>query len=83
MGLVFDHLKAMGPNEKALIKGLITEVLGLDLVPEEHPEVVITTEIQDLINEREQARKDRDWAKADVLRDKLKELGFGVQDKKS
>ena len=83
MGLIFDHLKDSGPNQKALIKGLFTEVLGLDLVPEVKPEVTITTEIQELLDQREQARNDRDWSKADELRDKLKDLGFDVQDKKA
>ena len=83
MGIVFDKLKAMGPNEKALIKGIFSEVLGLDLVPEEKAEVVITAEIQELLDQREQARNDRDWAKSDELRDALKGLGFDVQDKKA
>ncbi len=83
MGLIFDHLKSMGPNEKALVKGLITEVLGLNLIPEEKPQVVITTEIQELLDQREKARNDRDWAKADELRDRLHQLGFEVQDRKS
>ncbi len=83
MGRVFDHLKSMGPNEKALVKGLMIEVLGLDLIPLHKEEVTITPEIQGLLDQREQARKDKDWAKADALRDKLKELGVDVQDRKA
>lgn len=37
-------------------------------------------EITALIKEREQARKNKDWAKSDQLRDKLKEMGITVED---
>lgn len=83
MGLVFEGLSTMGPNEKALVKGLFNEVLGLDLMPEEKPDIVITPEIQELINQREEARNNHDWATADALRDRLQELGVEVQDRKS
>ena len=83
MGLVFERVKSMGPHEKSLVKGLFAEVLGLDLVPEKKPDVLITREIQDLIDQRERARTDRDWPQSDELRDALKELGFDVQDLKS
>jgi cysteinyl-tRNA synthetase len=38
--------------------------------------------METLIAQREQARAQKDWTRADVLRDKLKQLGFVVQDKK-
>ena len=56
--------------------------LGLDLIAIEKPLVQITPEIQKLIDQREEARKSKDWKKADELRDKLKDLGYEVQDKK-
>ncbi len=49
---------------------------------EEKKEVSITPEIETLIKEREQARHEKDWAKADELRDKLQALGYTIQDKK-
>nr|WP_280927654.1 cysteine--tRNA ligase [Lactobacillus sp. ESL0679] len=33
-----------------------------------------------LVNERDEARKNKDWAKSDQLRDQLKELGITIQD---
>ena len=37
-------------------------------------------QVEDLIRQRQQARKDRDFARADSLRDQLAELGVSVQD---
>ena len=60
------------------------EVLGLGVADwkqadaEDFPE-----EAQRLLNEREEARKQRDWKTADLLRNKLAELGFLVEDTKS
>lgn len=43
-------------------------------------EVRPSQEVLDLIAEREAARKDRDWPRADFLRQRIAELGFEVQD---
>lgn len=40
----------------------------------------LPSEIQRLLQERTAARAERDWAKADALRDQLAELGWEVQD---
>ncbi len=37
-------------------------------------------EIQNLIDEREKARKEKDWSMADKIRDKLKENGIILED---
>jgi cysteinyl-tRNA synthetase len=41
---------------------------------------VIPKEVYELIDERTKARKEKDWAKADEIRDKIALLGFVVQD---
>ncbi|MBR6239532.1 MAG: cysteine--tRNA ligase [Clostridia bacterium] len=56
----------------------LLDVLGLirdedDSIPEE---------IQKLVDERTEARKNRDWAKADSLRDLIKEKGYELKDSK-
>lgn len=56
----------------------IDEVFGLDLFKKE--EIKIPEEIEELIEERETARKSRDWKKADHIREKIKSLGFSVED---
>lgn len=42
----------------------------------------LTTEQQKLVDERNNARKNKDWKKSDELRDKLKEMGIVVVDNK-
>ena len=54
------------------------EVFGLKLL--EIEEVKIPKEVQKLVAEREKARKSKDWKKADDLREKIKILGFIVED---
>jgi cysteinyl-tRNA synthetase len=47
----------------------------------EHIEAeIIPDEILSLTKEREQARIDKDWARSDELRDKIKSLGYEVKD---
>lgn len=55
------------------------KVLGLDLEKTESA-TKISQEITDLINKREAFRKQKNWAKADEMRDKLLEKGIVLQD---
>ncbi len=85
LGVLFENLKelAKNPEEVCLVKAFIQEVLGLSLVPLPEKEVVITDEIQKLITQREEARAEKNWKKADEIRDKLHQLGYSVKDGKS
>ncbi len=56
------------------------EVLGLELLKRE--DIKINKEIQDLINKREKARKDKNWKLADEIRDKINKLGYTIDDTK-
>ncbi|MES2216538.1 MAG: cysteine--tRNA ligase [Patescibacteria group bacterium] len=59
------------------------KVFGLDLgaLPSTADEVEeIPVEVQALADAREEARKEKDWAKADALRNEIKERGFEVID---
>lgn len=47
---------------------------------EETDKILIPPEVQELVNIREKARQERDWAKADVLREEILRLGWQVQD---
>ena len=42
----------------------------------------IPKEVTNLVKEREEARKNKDFQKSDEIRDKIKELGFAVLDSK-
>ena len=84
-GVVFESLSELqkNPHEFCLVKQFLQEVLGLDLMPLPEKEIAITIEIQKLLDEREAARKAKDWARADAVRDQLIAIGYQVQDKKA
>jgi len=54
------------------------KVLGLDLLKKE--EIKISKEILELVNEREKARQEKDWKKADKMRDMIKKKGYSLED---
>ena len=58
-------------------------VLGLGLDKVEKEEVKVPKEVIDLVKEREEARKNKEWGKSDEIRDKISELGFIVEDTQS
>ena len=46
-------------------------------------EEAFPAEALDMLEQRQAARKARDFQKADLLRDQLKELGYAVEDTKN
>jgi cysteinyl-tRNA synthetase len=46
----------------------------------QHEKVDVPKEILELVEKREEARKAKDWAAADELRDKIKDKGYVVED---
>ncbi|MCI5838529.1 MAG: cysteine--tRNA ligase [Christensenellaceae bacterium] len=59
-------------------------VFGLSLADykEEKQELDVPAEVKAIAEERFEARKNKDWAKSDELRNKLAELGYSVKDSK-
>jgi cysteinyl-tRNA synthetase len=53
-------------------------VLALDLLKQEKED--IPTEIKELVTAREEARKQKDWKKADELRRKIRQRGWWIDD---
>jgi len=84
-GVLFEHLDEVqeSPQEICAIKHFLQRVLGFTLVEVQEKKVVITHEIKQLIEEREKARNQKDWKRADEIRDRLKNLGVELQDKKA
>ena len=52
----------------------------LEIFPTEEPDAGDDLKIQRLVDERTTARSDRDFARADELRDQLTEMGIVVED---
>lgn len=84
LGIIFENLSVIKQNTQLCraIMHILEDIFGLRLQSVE-TEQVITAEIAALLQERDDARKNRDWTKADALRTKLNELGYKVQDKKN
>jgi len=84
LGVVFENLSNLNKNKKelCLVKKLLNDVLGLKLESIKEKEVEITAEVQKLINERNKARKEKNWQKSDEIREKLQSMGITVFDEK-
>lgn len=82
LGVLFENLSDIRSDQElaACVKHFLQNVLGLTLAPLK--EMQVTPEIEELLQKREQARKEKNWGLADSIRDQLKELGYEVQDKK-
>ena len=82
MSVVWDVVKNPVKSKKfAELLRKFDQVLGLKI--DEKEEIELPKEIEDIIEERKQARADKDWAKSDELRDKLFDLGYVVKDTKN
>ena len=64
----------------AAVLGILTSDPSEFLSQIEKPSDVDETEIEDLIRQRADARTNRDWAKADAIRDKLQQMGIILED---
>lgn len=83
LGIAFESIAQLcDHDELGRVKWVLQEVMGLRLQPLPEKAQEMTDEIKALINERVVARANRDWAKADALREQLRELGYEVQDAK-
>ena len=89
LGHVFSTIRKIKPAELSGEEAketwyafrLITEALGLEL-PDPDADVEVPADIKALADERWAARLAKDWGKADELRGKLAELGWGMKDGK-
>ncbi len=60
--------------------GLLKELGGVLGLLDNEKDDDVPAEITALLDERADARKNKDWAKSDEIRDKLKEMGYTVKD---
>lgn len=57
------------------------KVLGLDFDKVKKEGSEISDDVKKLIEQREEARENKDWGKADKLRDEIKKKGLAIKDK--
>ncbi len=83
-GVLFEHLDELKSDKTQLsgAKELLHNVLGLSLEQIKEKEILITPEIQKLLDERETARLQKNWKRADQIRDQLDKMGVEIKDKK-
>lgn len=82
LGVIFEHITEIAHNKHdlAAVKSILMNILGLtlELLPEQKME--LTPEIESLMNDRHKARQEKNWVRADELRDQLIKLGVDVHD---
>ena len=82
LATVQELLKSDLPAEDKLATVLdFDKVLGLSIKPAEKKEIIIPENVQKIFSEREIARKNKDWKKADELREQIISFGYEVKDK--
>jgi len=92
--VVREGNRLLTSDDSAALRGTVgavrvmLDVLGLDPYDPAWPSVggdekltaVVDTLVAGLLEERAQARADRDWARADAIRDRLKAAGVEIED---
>ena len=77
LALVWENLDSLNKNSLRIID----EVLGLEISKHKEVETEMPEEVQKLLDEREILRKDKKFAEADKIREKILEMGYRVEDK--
>ena len=82
LALLNDMLKddKLGTKEKLNLISEFDKILALNLLKEE--KIKIPKEVQELVDKREKARKEKDFKLADKLRDEITKRGFILEDTK-
>jgi len=82
LSVVYDVIKdkKLGNKQKLSLLNNFDKVLGLQFKEMKRQTIKLTKEQKDLIKQRETARKDKDWKKADKLRGQLKKQGILIED---
>jgi cysteinyl-tRNA synthetase len=84
LGLIFKHSSEI-KNDSELassINNIVVNVLGIKLTEETFENQSLSEKAQRLIMDRENARANKDWEKADQIRDQLSQMGVTISDKK-
>lgn len=83
LAIMWDLLKSDYPGsakKRTLLK--FDQVLGLDLDQVKKKRLVIPKKVKELVAQREKARQQKDFQKADTLRKAIEKAGFSIRDTK-
>ncbi len=83
MSIVWEVIREENKSiEYAKLIEKFDEVLGLDIKNYKNyqKEIEIPDEVNELIEKRNIARKEKNWAESDKLRDEIKKMGYNVKD---
>ncbi|HLD02885.1 MAG TPA: cysteine--tRNA ligase [Candidatus Nanoarchaeia archaeon] len=81
MSVVWEILESkLNKKDKYATILKMDEILGLDISNWKEESVEVPDEIQKLIDDREKARKNKDWKKADEIRKDIIEKGYVLED---
>ncbi len=88
--VIYDVLKSKANNAtKLALIGEFDKVMGLDLIKKaeekassanDNSNADIPAEVMELVEQRKAARKEKNFALADELRDKIAELGYAIKE---
>ena len=84
MSIVWEIVR--NPKKSKKLKELLLkfdEVLGLDLKKYKKEENILPDDVIKLVNDRNEARLNKNWAESDRIRDILIEKGYTVKDSKT
>ncbi|MBQ2661769.1 MAG: cysteine--tRNA ligase [Clostridia bacterium] len=90
LGVLFEYARAVNtfvstPSSKEALekaKELFDSITSIFSILRNKESDTFPEEALALLNERSQARADKNWARADEIREQLKEMGFAVEDSK-
>lgn len=81
LAVLHEMLKSELSNEVKLATAYACdEILGLGFKNITSPKIEIPTSVSELLKQREIARKEKNWAESDRLRDEITSLGFEIKD---
>ena len=91
LGVLFEYARACntfvdgsyGQDAVRAALGLFDEITGVMGIAAAKAEEAVPQQALDLLEQRQQARKEKNWAQADAIRDQLKEMGYAVEDGKA
>ena len=84
LSVAFEVLKSnLSPSDKKATLLNFDQVLGLKLDKTSKEKTELPTEVKKLAEQRQTARQNNNWAQADELRDKIKQLGYNIKDDKN